>query len=93
MKPLRIELMKVRSRSNFEGFECRETYMFNERPLMLECVTLAKMIELMVKMLVNLARGTVLHEETAENTLAAHPQNLAETKASATRSQAITIMK
>jgi hypothetical protein len=55
-----------------------ETYVFNQRSLVFECVTLAEVIELMVKVLVNLARGTVLYKETTENSLTAHPENLTE---------------
>lgn len=44
---------------------------------MLEGVTLAQVVELVVEVLVDLARGTVLDEETAENTLATHPEDLA----------------
>ena len=43
---------------------------------MLEGVTLGKVVELVVEVLVDLAAGTVLDEETAEDTLAAHPQDL-----------------
>lgn len=35
------------------------------------------MVQFVIKVLVDLARGTVLDEETAENTHAAHPKNLA----------------
>lgn len=44
---------------------------------MLEGVTLAQVVELVVEVLVDLAGGTVLDEETAENTLTTHPENLA----------------
>jgi hypothetical protein len=53
------------------------THVFNESTLVLEGVTLAEVVEFVVQVLVDLARGTVLHEKTAENTLAAHPENLA----------------
>ena len=43
---------------------------------MLEGVTLAQVVELVVEVLVNLAAGTVLGEQTTEDTLAAHPQDL-----------------
>lgn len=52
------------------------TYVLNKRPLVLEGVTLAGMVELVVQVLVDLARGAVLHEETAEDTHAAHPEDL-----------------
>lgn len=50
--------------------------MLNEGTLVLEGVTLAEVVELVVEVLVNLAAGTVLDEETAKDTLAAHPENL-----------------
>jgi hypothetical protein len=55
----------------------RNTYMLDERTLVLEGVTLGKMVELVVQMLVDLAAGAVLDEQAAENALAAHPHNLA----------------
>ena len=44
---------------------------------MLEGITLAQVVELVVQVLVNLAAGTILDEETAENTETAHPDDLA----------------
>jgi len=44
--------------------------------LVLEGVTLGKVVELVVQVLVDLAGSTVLDEETAEDPLAAHPQDL-----------------
>lgn len=49
----------------------------NQRSLVLEGVTLAQVIELVVQVLVDLAAGTVLDEETSENAKAAHPDDLA----------------
>ena len=43
---------------------------------MLESVTLAEVVQLVVKVLVDLAASTVLDEKTAENSKAAHPENL-----------------
>lgn len=54
-----------------------KTNVFNEGTLVLEGVTLAQVVELVVEVLVDLAGGTVLDEETAENTLATHPEDLA----------------
>ena len=51
--------------------------MLDESTLVLEGVTLAEMIELVVQVLVDLAGGTVLDEETAEDTETTHPQDLA----------------
>lgn len=51
--------------------------MFNESTLVLEGVTLGEMVELMVEVLVDLSGGAVLDEKTAENTEAAHPDDLA----------------
>jgi hypothetical protein len=50
---------------------------FNESTLVLEGVTLAQVVKLVVEVLVDLAGGTVLDEETAENTLTTHPEDLA----------------
>jgi hypothetical protein len=36
--------------------------MLNQRPLVLECVTLAEVVKFVVEVLVNLAAGTVLHK-------------------------------
>jgi hypothetical protein len=49
----------------------------NQSALVLESVTLAQVVELVVKVLVDLAGGTVADEEAAENTHAAHPEELA----------------
>jgi hypothetical protein len=53
------------------------TYVFNESTLVLEGVTLAEEVELVVEVLVDLSGGTVLDEETAEDTETAHPEDLA----------------
>ncbi len=55
---------------------CGETYVLNKRALVLEGVTLGGVVELVVEVLVDLAAGTVLHEETTEDPLATHPKNL-----------------
>ena len=58
--------------------EVREgTYVLNERTLVIEGVTLAQVVELVVKMFVDLAGGAVLDEQTTEDTQAAHPHDLA----------------
>lgn len=53
------------------------TYVLNQSTLVLEGVTLAQVVELVVEVLVNLAGGTVADEQTTEDTHAAHPENLA----------------
>lgn len=55
----------------------RSTYVLNKRTLVLEGVTLAQVVELVVKVLVDLSGGTVLDEKTTEDTQAAHPEDLA----------------
>lgn len=55
----------------------QNTYMFNQSALVFEGVTLAQLVQLVVQVLVNLAGGAVLDEETAENALATHPKDLA----------------
>lgn len=54
-----------------------QTYVLNESALVLEGVTLAQVVELVVEVLVDLARGTVADEQTTENTHAAHPEESA----------------
>ena len=51
--------------------------MLNQCSLVLEGVTLAQVVELVVQVLVDLAAGTILDEKTAENTETAHPDDLA----------------
>jgi len=49
----------------------------NESALVLEGVTLAQVVELVVEVLVDLAGGAVLDQQATENALAAHPDDLA----------------
>lgn len=58
------------------------TYVLNEGTLVLEGVTLAQVVELVVKVLVDLAGGAVADEKTTENTHAAHPEDLARNRIS-----------
>ena len=51
--------------------------MLNERTLVLERISLAQMIELMIEMFVNFARGAVLDQQAAEDAEATHPHYLA----------------
>lgn len=51
--------------------------MLDEGTLVLEGVTLAQVVELVVQVLVDLAGGTVADEQATENTHAAHPEDLA----------------
>lgn len=51
--------------------------MLNQCSLVLEGVTLAQVVELVVEVLVDLARGTVFDQEAAEDSEAAHPEHLA----------------
>lgn len=53
------------------------TYVLNQSTLVLEGVTLAQVVELVVEVLVDLASGTVADEQTTEDTHAAHPEDLA----------------
>lgn len=48
----------------------------NQGSLVLEGVTLAGVVQLVVQVLVDLAAGTVLDQEAAEDTQAAHPEDL-----------------
>lgn len=51
--------------------------MLDEGTLVLEGVTLAQVVELVVEVLVDLAGGAVLDQQAAEDTETAHPHNLA----------------
>ena len=51
--------------------------MLDESALVLEGVTLAQVVELVVEVLVDLAGGTVADEQATENTHAAHPEESA----------------
>lgn len=51
--------------------------MLNEGTLVLEGVTLAQVVELVVEVLVDLAGSAVLDQQTTEDTETAHPHNLA----------------
>ena len=53
-----------------------KTYVLDQGALVLEGVTLAGVVQLVVQVLVNLAAGAVLDKKTAEDSEAAHPQNL-----------------
>jgi len=53
-----------------------KTYMLDEGTLVLESVTLAQVIELMVQVLIYLARRTILDEQAAKDTQAPHPHDL-----------------
>jgi len=55
----------------------KSTYVLNQCSLVLEGVTFAQVVELVVQVLVDLATGTILDEKTAENTETAHPDDLA----------------
>ena len=55
----------------------RASYMFNQSTLVLEGVTLAQVVQLVVEVLVDLAGGTILDEKAAENSETAHPEDLA----------------
>lgn len=50
--------------------------MLNQGALVLEGVTLGGVVQLMVEVLVDLSRGTVLDQETAEYSLTTHPDDL-----------------
>ena len=50
--------------------------MLDKGTLVLEGVTLAQMVKLVVEVLVDLAGSTVLHEQAAEDTETTHPHNL-----------------
>jgi hypothetical protein len=45
----------------------KSTYVLNQRTLVLECVTLAQVVEFVVEVLVDFAGGAILDEETTED--------------------------
>ena len=51
--------------------------MLNQCSLVLESITLAQMVELVVKVLVDLTTGTVLDQKATKDSKAAHPNYLA----------------
>ena len=53
------------------------TYVLDEGTLVLEGVTLAQVVELVVEVLVDLAGGAVLDQQAAEDAETAHPHDLA----------------
>lgn len=59
--------------------------MLDESALVLEGVTLAQVVELVVEVLVDLAGGTVADEQATENTHAAHPDDVAEKRNSSAK--------
>ena len=50
--------------------------MLHQCSLVFESVTLAEVVEFVVEMLVNLARGTVFDQQTTENPQTSHPHDL-----------------
>ena len=50
--------------------------MFDQCPLVLERITLAQMVELVIEVLVNLAGSAVLDQKAAEDAETAHPHDL-----------------
>ena len=53
------------------------THVFDQSPLVLKGISLAEMVQFVVEVLVDLARGTVLDEEAAQDAETAHPEDLA----------------
>jgi len=75
LRTLGIHLLLQDSLTRLLGL--RSVDVLNQCSLVLESVTLAQVVEFVVQVLVNLAAGSVLDEETAENTKTAHPDDLA----------------
>lgn len=50
--------------------------MLHQSALVLKSVTFAQMVEIVVKVLVNLARGTVFDQKASKHTKATHPHHL-----------------
>ena len=57
-----------------ESHQCNDyAYMFDQGALVLESVTLAEMVELVVEVFVNLASSAIFDEKTAQDPQTAHP--------------------
>jgi hypothetical protein len=69
-----LHVMSVYLHVEIEG---DATYVLNKGTLVLEGVTLGQVVELVVEVLVDLAAGPVLDQQTAEDSQAAHPEDLA----------------
>lgn len=52
------------------------TYVLNQCSLVLEGVTLGSLVEVVVKVLINLSALSVLDEESPQDTKTTHPENL-----------------
>ena len=50
--------------------------MFDQSALVLECVTLAEMVEFVVEMLVDLAACAIFDQKTAEDSKTTHPDDV-----------------
>jgi hypothetical protein len=61
----------------WQGLGSLLTYVFDKSTLVLESVTLAEVVELVVEVFVNLSTGTVFDKKAAENPETTHPQHLA----------------
>ena len=55
------------------GKRSKQTYMFDQSTLVLEGVTLAELVKLVVKVFVDLAGGTIFDEQASENPQTSHP--------------------
>lgn len=77
---LGLGLVDLRKQSEFMSMTTRvymsNTYVLNKGALVLESVTLGRVVKLVVEVLVDLAGSTVLDEQTTEDTHAAHPEDL-----------------
>jgi len=60
----------------FFDFNHEVTYVLNQRPLVLEGVTLGGLVERVVEVFVDLAVPSVLDEESPQDTETTHPENL-----------------
>ncbi len=74
---LGIEVVEEGSIARKRRGDCRKTYMLNESTLVLEGVTLAEMVQLVVEMLVNFAGSAIFDQKATEDAETAHPHHLA----------------
>jgi hypothetical protein len=78
--------LEVKRKQKLRGLENKGTYVLDQRSLVFEGITLAEMVQFVVKVLVNLARGTVLDQQTTKDPQSAHPHDLTISKSSALES-------
>ena len=86
-----LALWICHSQSSFVTLRGVKSYMFHQCTLVLECVTFAQLVELVVEVLIDLAGGSVLDKKASENSEASHPKDLAVILGGSVKSSATTM--